>query len=108
MDLQIYYKNIRDAEEGMKEPSVVVVSRETPDGGRSGVYTEVSRRVAAKMIVDGSARLSTPEESAGFYEQKAEAKQKADQLAAASRMQFTVISPSELRKLKGGTPTGKE
>jgi hypothetical protein len=60
------------------------------------------------MIVEGGARLATAEEAREFQEKKAEAKRQADQLAAASRMQFTVISPTELRKLKGVAPAGKE
>ena len=87
---------------------MVLVSLETPDGGRPGVRTEVPRRIAAKLIVEGGARLATTEEAHDFQEQKAEAKRQADQLAAASRMQLTVISPSELRKFRGGAQTGKE
>ena len=108
MDLQVYYKKIRDAEDSLKDPSVVVVSLETPDGGRPGVRTEVTRRIAATMIVEGGARLATPEEAHEFQEQKAESKRQADQLAATSRMQFTVISANELRKLKGGAQAGKD
>ena len=37
-----------------------------------------------------------------FQDEKAEAKRLADQAAAANRVQLTVISPNELRKLKGG------
>jgi hypothetical protein len=108
MDLQVYFKKIRAMEENLKDPSVVLVSHETPDGGRQGVRTEVPRRIAARMIVEGGARLATAEEAREFQEQKAEAKRQADQLAAASRMQFTVISPTELRKLKSVAPAGKE
>ena len=108
MDLQAYFKKIRAMEESIKDPSPVLVSLETQDGGREGVRTEVPRRIAATMIVEGSARLATAEEAREFQEQKAEAKRQADQLAAASRMQFTVISPNELRKLKGGAQLGKE
>jgi len=108
MDLQVYYKKIRAMEESLKDPSVVLVSLETPDGGRAGVRSEVPRRIAAKMIVEGGARLATTEEAREFEEQKAEAKRQADQLAAASRMQFAVISPNELRKLKGAAQPGKE
>jgi hypothetical protein len=108
MDLQAYYKKIRALEENMKDPSVVLVSLETPDGGREGVRTEAPRRIAARMIVEGGARLATAGEAREFQEQKAEAKRQADQLAAASRMQFTVISPTELRKLKSGGQPGKE
>jgi hypothetical protein len=108
MDLQIYYRKIRELEESFKEPSVVVVSQGTPDGGREGVFTEVPRRTAAKLIVEGTARLATSEEAADFQEKKAEAKRQADQVAAASRMQFTVVSPTELKKLRSGTRPGGE
>jgi hypothetical protein len=108
MDLQAYYKKIRAMEGTLTDPSVVLVSLETPDGGREGVRTEVPRRIAARMIVEGGARLATAEEAREFQERKTEAKRQADQLAAASRMQFTVISPNELRKLKGAAQPGKE
>jgi hypothetical protein len=108
MDLQVYFKKIRAMEESLKDPSVLLVSLETPDGGRQGVRTEVPRRIAARMIVEGCARLATAEEARDFKEQKTEAKRQADQLAAASRMQFTLISPNELRKLKGVAQPGKE
>lgn len=108
MDLQIYYKKIHEVEENLKDPSVVVISLATPDGGREGVRTEVSRRIAAKMIVEGAARMATADEARQFQEEKAEAKRQADQVAAASRMQFTVISPNELRKLKGAGQASKD
>ena len=69
---------------------------------------QVPRRIAARMMVEGAARLATADEAREFQEQKVEAKRQADQLAAASRMQFTVISPNELRKLRGGAQPGKE
>lgn len=108
MDLQVYYKKIRAMEGSLRDPSVVLVSLETPDGGREGIRTEVPRRTAAKMIVEGAARLATAEEASEFQEEKVEAKRQADQLAAASRMQFTVVSPNELRRLKTGGQTAKE
>ena len=58
--------------------------------------------------MEGSARLATAEEAHDFQDENADAKRQADQIAAASRMQFTVVSPAELRKLKGGVQTGKE
>jgi hypothetical protein len=108
MDLHVYFRKIRAMEDSLKDPSAVLVSLETPDGGREGVRTEVPRRIAARMMVEGAARLATADEAREFQEQKVEAKRQADQLAAASRMQFTVISPNELRKLRGGAQPGKE
>jgi hypothetical protein len=107
MDVQIYYRKIREVEQVLSEPYVVVVSQETPDGGRPGVMSEVPRRTAAKMIVEGMARQATDVEALDFHERKAEAKSRADQVAAASRMQFTVVSPNELRRLKGARPVGE-
>ncbi len=106
MDLQIYYNKIREIEQGLNEPSVLVVSQETPDGGRAGVCTEVSRRVAATMVVEGRARLATAEEAREFQKEKADAKRRADQRAAASRMQFALISPNETKK-RAAQPEGE-
>lgn len=74
--------------------------------GGGGVRTEALRRIAARMVVEGSARLASAEEALEFRKQNAEAKRRADQAAAASRMQFTVVSPGELRAAKGlGRPS---
>lgn len=100
MDLKVFYQKLRQTEASITEPYLVVVSHETPEGGRAGVRTEVPRAVAAKMIVEGKARVATAEEASEFREQTAEAKRLADQMAAASRMQITVVSEAELRTLK--------
>ena len=106
MDLRVYYQKMRQIEASLGEAHVVVVSQETPDGGRAGVRTEAPRLVAAKLIVEGRARLATAEEASGYHEQAAEAKRAADQAATAGRMQITVISEADLRALKG-TPRSK-
>lgn len=100
MDLKVFYQKLRQTEASIAEAHVVVVSLETPDGGQPGVRTEVARALAARMIVEGKARLATPEESAGFREQVAEAKRAADQAAAANRIQIAVVADSELKTLK--------
>lgn len=98
--MKVFYQKLRQVEANFPEPHVVVVSQETPDGGRAGVRTEAPREVAARMIVEGKARAATAEEAVEFREQTAEAKRIADQLAATSRMQITVVSEAELRALK--------
>ena len=40
------------------------LSLETPDGGKPGIRTEVSRENASRMIVDGRARLANKSEAA--------------------------------------------
>lgn len=66
MDLRAYYQKIRRIEAELREPAVVIVSRETPDGGRSGVKTQVPRALAARMIAEEKADLATPEEAEEF------------------------------------------
>ncbi|HOK47374.1 MAG TPA: hypothetical protein PLA43_18880 [Bryobacteraceae bacterium] len=101
MNLKVYYQKVSELEATLEEPFVVVVSKETPDGGRAGVKTEVTRRVAAELVVQGTARLATAEETKAFRQEQAEASRAAAQAAAAKRMQITVISEAELRALKG-------
>lgn len=103
MDLRVYYQKIRQIEATLGEAFVIVVSLETPDGGRAGVRMETPRQVAARMIVEGRARLASAEETAEHREQAAEGKRTAEQMAAAGRMQITVVSEADLRALKGAT-----
>ena len=107
MDLKVYYQKIREVERSIPEEDPVVMSHETADGGKAGVQTEVPRYRAAKMIVEGTARLATAEEAKDFREQKAEAKRVADQRSAASRLQVTVVSESDLRAIRSASKTDK-
>ena len=100
MDLKRYYQNIRDLESSIQEAFAVVVSLETPDGGQPGTMTEVIPRVAAKMVVDGIARLASPEEARHHRDAQSEAQRKAAQAALANRVQLSVISTSELNRLR--------
>jgi hypothetical protein len=58
VDLRVYYQKVRDVEATIPGPYASVVSLSTPDGGKPGTVTEVPRRVAAKMVVDGTATLA--------------------------------------------------
>ena len=62
MNLQQYYQKIRACEQELSAPEVWVVSLDTPDGGRAGAINEAPRRMAAKLIVDGLARVADPRE----------------------------------------------
>ena len=66
MDLGEYFRKLRKVEADIPEESVVVVSRETPDGGRSGMCVDVPRQVAARLIAEGKADQATEEEAAAF------------------------------------------
>jgi len=92
MDLKVYYQKLRQVEQSISEPQAVVVSLDTPDGGRAGVPVEAPRALAAKLIVEGGARLATEQEAEEFRTQTAEARRKAEQTAAAGRIQVTVVA----------------
>jgi hypothetical protein len=107
MDVKMYYQKIRELERGFKGTFPVVVSQETPDGGTAGVKTEVPVHIAARMIVDGRAVLASEKEAKDFQEQKTAAKKTADKLQAATRMNVTVVSDSDLQVLKDLQPSSK-
>lgn len=107
MDLKVYYQKIREVEQSFGDAYPVVVSQETPDGGTAGVKTEVPARVAARMIVEGHARPASAQETEEFRAQKAEAKRVADQVDASKRMQVTVVSESDLRKMRSSKSGSK-
>ena len=66
MDLRAFYQTIRKIAAEITEEVAVIISRETPDGGRAGVKTEVPRQVAARMIAEGTADLASPEQAEEF------------------------------------------
>jgi hypothetical protein len=100
VDLRAFYQQLRETEKTITEECVVVISKATPDGGAAGVRTEVNRAVAARMIVEGRARLASAEEANAFRAEQREFKQRVDEAAAAARLQITVISDNELRALR--------
>jgi hypothetical protein len=100
VDLRDYYQQLRRVAETIADEHPVVVSNSTPDGGKAGVRTEVSRAIAAKLVVEGKARLATDDEGEAYRGGLREAKLKAEQDIAAARLQVTVISDSELRGLR--------
>jgi hypothetical protein len=103
VDLRAFYQKIRHTEAGIADDHVVIISRETSDGGRAGVASEVARPVAARLVVEGRAVLASKEEAAAFRTAQADAFHKAEQAAAASRVQLAVIAETELRALKERT-----
>ena len=102
MDVRAFYQKVRQVAETIAETYAVVISFPTPDGGREGIASEVARTLAALLVVEGKARLATAEETQQYRDNATAAKAAADQLAAASKMQITVLSDADFRALKGG------
>jgi len=82
MDLRAYYQQIREVERDIPGRDAVVTSVATRDGGKPGVLSEVPRALAARLIVDGRARLSTSDEEAQFRSDSREARQRLTGIAA--------------------------
>ncbi len=100
MDLRIYYQRIRETRKTLAEGDIVVVSCETPDGGKAGVCTEVPNGIAAKMLVDGTASIADEAVAEEFRRVRAAAKEQSDRELAASRVPLTVVSTEELKWLR--------
>jgi molybdenum-dependent DNA-binding transcriptional regulator ModE len=98
MDLRSYYKKVREADETLSAEDVVMVSLETPEGGKAGVRTEVPRAIAAKLLAELRARVATAEEAREFHESQRVAREAHEQSEAAKRVQVMVIPSQELRK----------
>jgi uncharacterized protein (DUF58 family) len=97
MDVKQYYRKIHEVEAGLSDRYPVVISLETTDGGKAGVLSEVSRPVAAKMIVEGCAVLASPAEKQQYLEEQALAKTAAEKAELARRVQVAIISDADLK-----------
>jgi hypothetical protein len=100
MDLRAYYRKVREVETQLEGENIVLVSQTTPEGGREGVFTEAPRAVAAKLISEGRARVSTSQEAQTFHKERQRAKEAFDQEEAAKRVQVVVIPSNDLRKAR--------
>jgi len=108
MDLQLYYQKIRAMEAKIADEFPVVISNETADGGKDGTKTEVPRRIAAKLVVEGLARLASADEIKTYRALTAEASRAAQQVAQVAKMQLTVLSTAELERLKSHPRNSKD
>jgi hypothetical protein len=107
MDLKLFYQKVRQLAASIPEPHVVIASKETPEGGRAGVLSEVTRAIAAQLIAEGKAELATEEAAKEFRAQAAEARRLAEQAAAAHKLEITLLSEKDQRPVKGVLRKGK-
>ena len=105
MDLRVFYTKIREATDLIPGDFAVLVSRETPDGGKPGVTSEAAKAVAARMLVEGRARLATPEEVEAFRLREREMSLKAERDIAPARLQVAVLSEKDIEALQAGRPS---
>ena len=96
MDVRQYYRKVREAELTIEGQYPLMVSLETTDGGKAGIVCEVTREIAAKLMVEGRAVPATPEEQEIYRARQAAAKKKADSAELARRVQVAIISEQDL------------
>lgn len=113
MDLKQYFRKMREIESTISEQYPLVISLETPDGGKAGMVTEVSRLNAARVIIEGRALLANESEKQAYREQQAAARAAAEKAELAKRVQVAILSESDLRstvqskRTSDSTNTGK-
>jgi hypothetical protein len=103
MDLRLFYQKLRKIEQEITDAHVMVVSHETSDGGRAGQKSEVSRSNAARLILEGRARLAGAEEVAEYRAAMEQARQEADQRTMAQKIQVNVVSEGDFRAMKNAS-----
>lgn len=72
MDITRYYRKVRELESAIPDKDVYLVSLPTADGGKEGVMTQVKRRTACLLIIEGKARLATADEVTAYEKEQAE------------------------------------
>ena len=102
MDLQMHYSKIRQEEQRIGEEFAVISSHETADGGKAGVLVEVTRRIAARFITLGLARIATPDERTGFETTKLAAKRMADDALETAKRTAAAFVFQGIEKLQSG------
>jgi hypothetical protein len=107
MDMRVFYQKIRDLENAIGADSVLTVSLSTPDGGKEGVLTEVSKRIAARTVVEGKARLATPEETSAYRAEAEERRKEFEERALVNQAKFSVIAESDLKAIRSALKPGK-
>jgi hypothetical protein len=100
MDLKIYYQKIREQRAAITDEFPIVISTETQDGGRRGTMTEVTRDLAAKLLVDGTAQLASLEDAAAYRERQKKERKAAEDERAASKVQLTVVPKEFLEQVR--------
>lgn len=91
MDVRQYYKKIREVKAEIEDSFVFVTSLETSDGGRAGVVSEVTRDLAARLIVEGCAARSTAKEIEAFKKKQQEVRKAAERSEFSKSIHLAVI-----------------
>lgn len=107
MDSREFFRRARSKAATIAEPFVVVVSKETGDGGVAGVMTYASRDIAARLVVKDYAELATKEQSEAYFAQDKRVREEFEAEKWRNRVQVAVIRDEEVAKLTPQAQTPK-
>jgi hypothetical protein len=100
VDLKAYFHKIRTVEATIPGEDAVVSSLETPDGGKADQFSEVARAVAARLIVQGKARLATQDETEQFKAAAVAALKVSEDASKKDLLQLNIIPQADLELLR--------
>ncbi|MGA3023965.1 MAG: hypothetical protein ABSF98_04270 [Bryobacteraceae bacterium] len=103
----MFFQKVRQLEKEIAGLHAVVVSSETPDGGRPGQTSEVATAVAARMIVEGKARLATPEERTQYQASVARGIEAAKRRELMGKAQVRLLSDADIETLRSALRPAK-
>lgn len=108
MDLKGYYRKIREAEARLEDEYPILRSRATEEGGKAGRLVEVTRPVAARMVVDGIAELAGAEEAAEYRAESVRAREQEQERRRAEQIQFTILAERDIESLRKATRNARK
>jgi hypothetical protein len=106
VDVRQYFRKLREVEGSIQDQFACVTSLENPDGGKAGVVSEVTRELAAKLLVEGRAVLSSEPDIKDFFARRATQKLAYEKAEMANRLQVTIVSDPETGALSGSKVSG--
>ena len=98
MEVKTYYRKLREIEATLPD-EVILVSKETAEGGRAGRFTEAPRAVAARLIVEGVAEQAREADAERYREQLRQDDSDETRRRAAASIQVNVITEQQARAL---------
>ena len=109
MDLKKYYRRIREIEAALEDEFPVLKSLATEAGGLSGKFTETTKSVAARMVVDGVAEIASAAEADEFRRVAEASRRREEERRRGEQVQFHVLSETDLKAmLKAGPKARRE
>jgi len=99
MNLNKYYEEVKMIRRGLSEPFVYLTSLATANGGKQGMVAEVATDLAARMIADGTARESSPEEILAYQQENEALRAAAQEEDLRSRLRITLVNDPEFQLL---------